>query len=56
MNNKLKQLLSLVAIAAMLFTQACSPKTGPDTIFINGEVYTVDAGNSKVQAVAVTDG
>ena len=56
MNIKLKQLLSLVAIAAMLFTQACSPKTGPDTIFINGEVYTVDAGNSKVQAVAVTDG
>lgn len=56
MNNKFKQLLSLVAIAAMLFTQACSPKTGPDTIFINGEVYTVDAGNSKVQAVAVIDG
>lgn len=56
MSNKFKQLLSLVALAALLITQACSPKTGPDTIFINGEVYTVDADNSKTQAVAVTDG
>lgn len=53
MNKLLKQ---LAAVALVIFFQACSPKDGPDTVFINGTVYTVDANNSTTQAVAVKDG
>lgn len=56
MNKIIKQILSVLAVATVIFIQACSPKPGPDTIFINGEVYTVDDKNTKVQAVAVTNG
>ena len=56
MNKIFKRLLAIVAIASVISFQACSPKDGPDTVFINGTVYTVDSNNSTTQAVAVKDG
>lgn len=43
-------------MAIAICTLSCTPKEGPDTIFINGTLYTVDANNSTAQAVAVKDG
>lgn len=56
MNKIFKRLLALAAVALVISFQACSPKEGPDTVFINGTVYTVDSNNSTTQAVAVKDG
>ncbi|OEK05240.1 amidohydrolase [Roseivirga misakiensis] len=56
MNNFFKRLFAVSALAVLIFLQACSPKEGPDTIFINGMVYTADQDNSTTQAVAVKDG
>ncbi|MFY0592637.1 amidohydrolase [Roseivirga sp.] len=56
MNILIKRLLALSAVAIFITFQACSPKQGPDKVFINGTVYTVDAENSTTQAVAVKGG
>ena len=35
---------------------ACGPENPADLILYNGNVLTVDASNTKVQAIAVTGG
>lgn len=51
--QKMKQAF-LLTCSFILF--ACGNAEGPDTIFINGMVYTVDADKPQVEAVAVKDG
>jgi predicted amidohydrolase YtcJ len=50
--------LRLAVLAAVGFFVACAPKQGPvaDLVLKNGVIYTVDAGRSRAEAVAVKDG
>ena len=52
--RSLKSLSFLVLIS--LFINACSDDNAPDSIFINGNVLTVDINDSVQEAVAVKDG
>lgn len=45
-----------MAIACTLVVLSCGPSEGPDSIFINGQIYTVDPNTPQVEAVAVTNG
>ncbi len=56
MNSVFKRLVVLLTIICFVSIQSCTPKDGPDTVFINGSVYTVNQNNAVVQAVAVKDG
>jgi predicted amidohydrolase YtcJ len=51
--TKMRQIL---AVALTFLLLGCGSAVGPDTIFINGIIYTVDETNPKVEALAVTDG
>ena len=55
--NKLTNLkaILLVFIATMIM-QSCSTEEVADTIYTNGNIYTADANDSKVEALAVKDG
>jgi len=45
-----------LVLAALLITACQAPTQTADRVFINGAVYTVDAGRSWAEAVAVSDG
>ena len=54
--------LKILAVSVVLVLSACSKPEAPaetagaDTVFVNGRVYTVDAGRSWAEAVAISDG
>lgn len=48
--------LSLILALALGYTTASEAAGAPDTLYINGYVYTVDSKDSVQEAVAVTDG
>lgn len=51
----LKKFLNTAAILLLILTlSSCSKK--PDTVYINGKIYTMDNNNTIVEAVAVKDG
>ena len=55
--NKLTKLKAFILAAIIaFFIQACSSGEVADTIYSNGNIYTADANDSKVEAVAVKDG
>ncbi len=39
--------------AALVLLQSCSPSETADLILINGNIYTVDPGNPRVEAIAI---
>ena len=55
--NKLTNLKTILLVLISFFViQACSSSTVADSIYMNGDIYTADANDSKVEAVAVKDG
>ncbi len=55
--NKLSKLKAfLLALITAFVIQACSSGKTADTIYTNGDIYTADANDTKVEAVAVIDG
>ena len=60
MNKMISQIFSLAIVVSI--ATSCSQSEPPDaapgadTVYRNGKVYTVDAGRSWAEAVAITDG
>ena len=55
--NKLTKLKAFIlALIISISIQACSTGEVADTIYTNGDIYTADANDTKVEAVAVKDG
>jgi predicted amidohydrolase YtcJ len=47
---------TLALVPALLAAQQAVPEAGPDLVFINGKIATMDSADSTVSAVAVKDG
>ncbi len=54
--HKLTNLLKGLLLGFILLLNACSSGEKADSIYFNGEIYTVDQDNPQVEAVAVKDG
>lgn len=50
----MKSLKLLLIVVICIFISSCSKK--PDTLFINGKIYTLDKNNTVVEAIAVGEG
>lgn len=48
--------ISLILAAALVYAPASNAAGAPDTLYLNGYVYTVDPNDSVQEALAVTDG
>ena len=54
----MKQITHFTILMQMIFLVACQPQSqsGADTVFRNGEIYTVDGDRTWAQSIAILDG
>lgn len=54
----MKQITHFTVLMQMIFLVSCQPQsqTGADTVFRNGEIYTVDGDRTWAQSIAIQDG